>query len=102
MMLAENRELRWAMSSQVYLPAVSVPSPSTNDLILDAEEALLALEEIDAHYERERDAIERWPVSVRAKGRMLGRLQAERQAKREALVERMLELRESLQERTLG
>jgi hypothetical protein len=95
MMLAENRELRWAMSSQVYLPAVSVPSPSTNDLILDAEEALLALD-IDAHYERERDAIERWPVSERAKGRMLGRLQAERQAKREPLVERMLELRESL------
>ena len=85
-------------------PHLSIQSPlaaqrSTDDLILEAEDALAALEDVDAEYERERDAIQQWPVSERAKARMLGRLQADRQAKREPLVEKMVALRELLKNR---
>jgi hypothetical protein len=90
------------MSDQILLSRSSRTEPVTDDLIAKAEKTLSDLEEMDARYQRERDAIEMWPVSDRSKQRMLGRLQAERQAKREAIVERMLELRRLLAQRTHG
>ena len=90
------------MSDQVLLSRSSRTEAVTDDLIAEAEKTLSELEEMDARYERERDAIQMWPVSDRSKQRMLGRLQAERQAKREPVVERMLELRKLLERRTFG
>ena len=80
----------------------SAQSSDTDDLVAKAEKALATLDEIDAHYERERNSIQLWPIADRSKQRMLGRLQAQRQAEREPVVQTMIELRELLQRKSRG
>jgi hypothetical protein len=87
------------MSAHVSIQPPLPVQHSTAHLIVEAEEAIIALEAIDYDYQRERDAIQQCSVSERDKARMLGRLQADRQAKREPLVQRMLTLRHLLQKR---
>jgi hypothetical protein len=77
-----------------------IPALSTNDPVVEAETAIALLADIDARYERERDALDKWSGSERAKKRMLERLQANRQAEREPVVERALQLRELLQRKS--
>ena len=83
---------------------ISKPPPisalSTNDPVVEADTAIALLADIDARYERERDALDKWSGSERAKKRMLERLQAHRQAEREPVVERALQLRELLQRKS--
>ena len=63
---------------------------SAADLSSAREEAVSALEAIDARFERERDAIRNWPGSQQAKDRLLARLHARRRAEREPLVQWLL------------
>jgi hypothetical protein len=77
-----------------------IPTLSTSDPVVGAETAIALLADIDARYERERDALDEWSGSERAKKRMLERLQAHRQAEREPVVERALQLRELLQRKS--
>ena len=77
-----------------------IPTLSTNDPVFEAETAIALLADIDARYERERDALDKWSGSERAKKRILERLQAHRRAEREPVVERALHLRELLQRKS--
>jgi hypothetical protein len=66
---------------------------SYSDVIAETQEAIAALEDIDARYERERDGIQRWLGPQQAKERLLARLHARRLAEREPLVRWLLQLR---------
>jgi hypothetical protein len=84
------------MTVQVVLER-SPPNPSYFDLGAEREEAVAALEDIDARYERDRDGIQRWIGPPQAKERLLARLHARRLAEREPLVRWLLQLRQSEQ-----
>jgi hypothetical protein len=87
--------------SEIMIPEhPPIPALPTNDPVVEVKTAIALLADIDARYERERDALDRWSGSERAKKRMLERLQAHHQAEREPVLERAFQLRELLQRRS--
>jgi len=83
------------MAVHVMLEERSPTNLSYRDLVAEREEALAALEDIDARYERDRDGIQTWLGPQHAKERLLARLHAQRLAEREPLVRWLLQLRQS-------
>ena len=59
---------------EINFGAPAIPTLSTSDPVVGAETAIALLADIDARYERERDALDKWSGSERAKKRMLERL----------------------------
>lgn len=82
------------MGIQVALRHHSRAGLSGDEAEIEAEEALAALEDIDARYERDREGLQKWLGPERAKERLLARLQARRKADREPVVTRLLQLRQ--------
>jgi hypothetical protein len=83
------------MAVQVAVEKGSRTNLSLDDRASEREEALAALDEIDARYDRERRAIEKGLEPQQVKCRLLARLSARRLAEREPLVRFLLQLRES-------
>ena len=88
------------MSAQVTFQQHPWAGLSEDEALIEADEALAALEDIDARYERDRDELSKWVGPERAKERLLARLQARRKADRGPIVTRLLQLRGSVRQVT--
>ena len=83
------------MAVHVTLNEHSPANLSYSDHAAERQEAVAALEDIDARYERDRDGIQNWLGPQQAKDRLLARLHARRLAEREPLVRWLLQLGQS-------
>ena len=97
-MFRTNKRFQGAYSRMAVHVTLEERSPanlSYSDLVAERQEAVAALEDIDARYERDRDGIQTWLGPQHAKDRLLARLHARRLAEREPLVRWLLQLRQS-------
>ena len=83
------------MPAGLLLEQRSPTSLPEGELASERAEAVAALEDIDARYERERDGIQNWLGPQQSKERLLARLHARRRAEREPLVEWLLQVAHS-------